>query len=92
MAARGGADQDGLAPGAGGEDAQIERGAIERRVLGIENQDIQLAQREHFGDVGVRRLDPGAGQHLARLQALAEGHHRFRLASAAPSASVASLA
>ena len=92
MTARGGADQHGLAARARGEDAQIERCAIERRVLGVENQDIELAERQHFGDVGVRRLDPGAGQQLARHQALAEGHHRFRLARAAPSASVASLA
>ena len=83
IVAGGRANQHRLASCARRENAQIKAGAIKRRVLGIEHQHVECAQRQHFGHMWMRRLDPGSGQQLPRPQALAQAHHRFPVASAA---------
>ena len=72
-----------------------EAAAIERGMFGIQHEQVERRQAQHFDNMAVRGLDPGSGEQLTGAQAFAKGHaaarYRLRLASAAPSASAPSV-
>ena len=61
-------------------------------MFSVEHKAIEAGQAQHLNNMGMRRFDPCASEEIARAEALTKPYHSRLLASAAPSASVASLA
>ena len=61
-------------------------------MFSVKYENIKAAKRQHLNNMGMRCFDPCTDEEIARVEAFAKPYHSRLLASAAPSASVASLA
>ena len=83
----GDADEQRQSAGASRHEHHVERGPVERRVLGVDHAEIEAGTAEKLGDDRMRGLDEGAGPEPAGARLLAQCAH-----DAAPTACEALIA
>ena len=86
------ANKNCLAPSARRQNAQIERRAVKRGVLGIKHKAVKAGEAQYLDHMWVRGLDPSASEQITCTQLVAKAYHSLLLAISAPSANVFSLA